>query len=73
MKNEVREAIWMRFVPEVVPKVSFPPICVAKGTILGVILGAIFEKKSIFFGIAFYIKFGKAFLEDFDGFWSSFS
>ena len=72
MKNEVREAILMGFVPEVVPKVSFPPIYVAQGIILRVILRSVFEKKSIFFCIIFYIQFGKAFLDDFNGFGDGF-
>ena len=47
MKNEVREATWRRFVPEVAPNVSFVDYLGAQRAILGVVLGDIFAKKMI--------------------------
>ncbi len=52
---------------------SLPPLLGTILGILGVILEFSFASKVIFFGIDFYIKFRKAFLEDFDGFRRSFS
>ena len=58
MKNEVREAIWRRFVPKVAQKPKGRPRLVQTETNLGVILGAIFDKNQYFSASFFSLNFG---------------